>query len=661
MDKPLLFPEYNSMASNPQAEEQSITKIESKPKIGKVEKYVRASTQNEKKKGPRLLMCIANTKYEVVKKVAKKIFKFQLTKNEDADWDLCWQDGAIQTEQLIQMKPYKKINHFLGMHGLSRKDYLGRNLMKMRKLLPELYDFFPKTWVLPAEWLDFSQQFNGKSVFILKPEASCQGKGIFLTKRLEDVKQDQHYVGQQYIPNPYLIDKLKFDLRIYVLLYGCDPLRIFIYNEGLVRLATEEYKKPTQKNITDVTMHLTNYAINKNTGKFIFNKDADKEDYGHKRGLETLWNYIDKNEGEGKSNEIKRKIEDIIIKTICSIQPSLAHLYKSCIADDIDGSCCFEILGFDILLDKELNVWLLEVNHSPSLSTDTPLDWKIKGNLIADTLTLLNMTHKKKKLYLQNKKKELKRRIFCKSTKEHLDGKQEYRAKKYRIRAKFELSHLGGYKLIYPQPNAKEEYKLCLEKANGIYASFIGSNKKPDTTMFKSRGESNKSKIESFIKRPSTVKESFGRTFDSDSPSKKSNKTEYTALGIRAESNKLPKIINSKEAYNFIKKTPVREEINKGDSTFSVKSFTNTKEGTSNTEDSNWLPHSLFKGRQLFCHNRNGNNQLTYLEYKGFNFGNSQQERKALDPFSRTRKSTNNLTQAMLKKEYTLCLIIGRR
>eukprot|EP00002_Diphylleia_rotans_P023257 TRINITY_DN4572_c0_g1_i6.p1 TRINITY_DN4572_c0_g1~~TRINITY_DN4572_c0_g1_i6.p1 ORF type:complete len:321 (+),score=56.63 TRINITY_DN4572_c0_g1_i6:281-1243(+) len=49
---------------------------------------------------------------------------------------------------------------------------------------------------------------------------------------------------------------------------------------------------------------------------------------------------------------------------------------------------CFEIFGYDIILDKELRPWLLEVNLSPSLSCDTPLDHKIKANLIADVLNI---------------------------------------------------------------------------------------------------------------------------------------------------------------------------------------------------------------------------------------------------------------------------------
>lgn len=52
---------------------------------------------------------------------------------------------------------------------------------------------------------------------------------------------------------------------------------------------------------------------------------------------------------------------------------------------------CFELLGFDILLDSDLKPWLLEVNLAPSLACDSPIDLTIKSNLLNDTLNLVGL------------------------------------------------------------------------------------------------------------------------------------------------------------------------------------------------------------------------------------------------------------------------------
>lgn len=75
-------------------------------------------------------------------------------------------------------------------------------------------------------------------------------------------------------------------------------------------------------------MHLTNYAINKNSSKFIFNKDASSDNIGHKRSLTYIYRYLDSIGHD--SAKVKLSIKDTIIKTICAVQPSLAHIYKSC-------------------------------------------------------------------------------------------------------------------------------------------------------------------------------------------------------------------------------------------------------------------------------------------------------------------------------------------
>ena len=63
---------------------------------------------------------------------------------------------------------------------------------------------------------------------------------------------------------------------------------------------------------------------------------------------------------------------------------------------------CFHILGFDIMLDAKAKPYLLEVNHSPSFSTDSPLDEKVKGDLIRDTIQMLGLTKKRKQIYKNN-------------------------------------------------------------------------------------------------------------------------------------------------------------------------------------------------------------------------------------------------------------------
>ena len=95
---------------------------------------------------------------------------------------------------------------------------------------------------------------------------------------------------QEYLTRPYLIDCLKFDLRIYVLLTGVNPLRIYVHEMGLARFATEEYQVPKKQNMDNLYMHLTNYAINKNNQKFQQNANCDEseEETGHKRSYQAI-------------------------------------------------------------------------------------------------------------------------------------------------------------------------------------------------------------------------------------------------------------------------------------------------------------------------------------------------------------------------------------
>ena len=246
-------------------------------------------------------MYAAFTQYDVVKEVGKAVNNYHLTKNDQKDWDIAWFDGAISIKLLQKMWPHQRTNHFPGMYNLARKNCLGRHLMRMQKWFPEEYDFFPQTFMCPTDYKEFKLQITAKrnKTFIVKPEASCQGKGIFLTRNFEDLDPNEHYVVQRYMHKPYLIDGYKFDLRIYVLLAGVNPLRIFVYKDGLARFATVPYESPAPANLTNLFMHLTNYAINKESENFVQNTDEKADDVGSKRSFSSVLRQI----GEEFSHE----------------------------------------------------------------------------------------------------------------------------------------------------------------------------------------------------------------------------------------------------------------------------------------------------------------------------------------------------------------------
>ena len=62
-------------------------------------------------------------------------------------------------------------------------------------------------------------------------------------------------------------------------------------------------------------------------------------------------------------------IDDVIIKTLISAHAVLKHNYRTCFPNHVKGSACFEILGFDVMIDRKLKPYLVEVNEILTLFT----------------------------------------------------------------------------------------------------------------------------------------------------------------------------------------------------------------------------------------------------------------------------------------------------
>jgi tubulin polyglutamylase TTLL6/13 len=112
-------------------------------------------------------------------------------------------------------------------------------------------------------------------------------------------------------------------------------------------------------------------------------------DVGHKRSLSSVYRKIA--EDGHDVEQLKQRIYDIFIKTIITGYPTLSNSVSNVHPDNFANDMCFEILGFDIMLDHKLNPCLLEINYTPSFTADTPLDRHIKKSLIADTFNLLSV------------------------------------------------------------------------------------------------------------------------------------------------------------------------------------------------------------------------------------------------------------------------------
>ncbi|CAH8463755.1 unnamed protein product [Schistosoma turkestanicum] len=327
----------------------------------------------------------------VVKRVLRRSnFRITLKSNE---W-IGYYGNNLKPFGFRPVREYQKVNHFPGSFQLGRKDKLWLNLNHLRmRFGKKSIDFVPRTFCLPSDLKSlkeyWTQQENEhknslnndalsyfRPKWIMKPPASARGIGIKLVRGWSDIPQQRRVIVQSYINQPYLIDGKKFDIRLYVLVSGFSPLRAYVYREGLVRFASQKYSTALQ-HLRNRFVHLTNYSINK------YNKTDETFVSNHKWKLSTLWSYLTER-GVDVLN-LWSRIVDIIFKTLSSV--------VNCIATMVDQNCrrrasVYELFGFDIILDADLKPWLLEVNVSPSLHTNTKLDDEVKTAVVKDMFNI---------------------------------------------------------------------------------------------------------------------------------------------------------------------------------------------------------------------------------------------------------------------------------
>lgn len=157
--------------------------------------------------------------------------------------------------RLLQKRPNTYFNKYPGSEYLCRKKVLSTLLARMKRYFPEEYNFAPKEYLYPEEKEEMEKYITERpnNWMIAKPSRGCGGEGIFLFKgQFNPPFSMNEFVIQKYLSKPLLVEKKKFDLRVYVLIKKFDPLECYFCNEGLVRFCTEDYKRPTRDNCKEL-------------------------------------------------------------------------------------------------------------------------------------------------------------------------------------------------------------------------------------------------------------------------------------------------------------------------------------------------------------------------------------------------------------------------
>ena len=276
-----------------------------------------------------------------------------------------------------------KISSFPGTNSICRKDLLCKNYKKcLDKFGEECFNFLPETFNIPEDLqLLKKKMYQTKTPWIVKPPTGFAGKGIRVVSKSNQIGDCKSTVTvQKYLMNPFLIRSLKFDIRVYVLMTSIDPLRIYLYNDGLVRFATDAFSTK-EKDLGNNFIHVTNSGVNKNNKVFTYGDDANEFD-GHKWSFKTLLKYL-KIEGLD-SSQMLTDLRSLALKTILCGREDMINGYKN-VKSDYN---CFKLFGFDVMLDETLKPWLLEVNNFPSFEPES-LDRSVNDPLLAELFNLV--------------------------------------------------------------------------------------------------------------------------------------------------------------------------------------------------------------------------------------------------------------------------------
>ena len=240
----------------------------------------------------------------------------------------------------------------------------------------ELYDIEYFDEVLIADVPEL-REMKPEDVWILKPNITNQGLGVRVFNDLgtlrdilssEEAWNLREWVVQRYVRHPLVVDSRKFHVRVYVLCVGA--LEVYVYEDMLALFAPEAYDLGDLGNLG---AHLTNTCAAGRLGGV---------DLEQKEEESRIVKMVEEVGSEAEVGEAKAKIREVVAECLAAVSAEVTSFMPM--------PNCFELFGFDFLIDREWGVWLLEANAEPDfVQTGHRLRNALIGKMMGDAAEIV--------------------------------------------------------------------------------------------------------------------------------------------------------------------------------------------------------------------------------------------------------------------------------
>jgi tubulin polyglutamylase TTLL1 len=289
--------------------------------------------------------------------------------------------------------PTQEYNHIPGTGSLHRREFHHYNLKLYGQKYWNKSDCFPtdryflKSYLLddPNECTEFfkyvqTPKYHHKreeecALFISKDVDARDGTGLKLLQADNEMELLKKYYGgkacgdiddpiivEKYLPNPLLVNKRKFEIRTFALISSSNPLIVYFFKDAFVHFALKEYDACDE----DLNAHIPTKEI---TNSFIKKLSSiEKKKLGLTQDeLEKLrdWNIKTLNAHLLKQKLVKSKTW--YLNTLFpEMKKAVIHLFRMSQDAFLQRSQLFEVVALDFVLDEDMNVWLMDVDPTPS-------------------------------------------------------------------------------------------------------------------------------------------------------------------------------------------------------------------------------------------------------------------------------------------------------